>query len=125
MLQLVVPDYQTHRIGFEPKDERAQRAVRGTGWKDETPKHYQELKLALRTIATKPGREAALCRRRRTFGWRLTVGFARSQHSPALEWQRKIPENTSLRSNASAGGTPAGRLSCDLTHSLFDILRGP
>jgi hypothetical protein len=57
MLQLLVPDYQTHRIGFEPKDERAQRAVQGTGWKDETPKHYAELNLALRTIATKLGRE--------------------------------------------------------------------
>ncbi|MFS8070928.1 MAG: hypothetical protein ACMG6S_31560 [Byssovorax sp.] len=57
MLQLVVPDYQTHRIGFEPKDERAQGAVQGTGWKDETPKHYAELNLALRTIATKLGRE--------------------------------------------------------------------
>jgi len=57
MLQLVVPDYQTHRIGFEPKDEQAQRAVQATGWKDETPRHHAELNLALRTVATKLGRD--------------------------------------------------------------------
>jgi hypothetical protein len=56
MLRLIVPDYQTHRLGFEPKDEQAQRAVQGTRWKNETPKHYAELNLALRTIATKLGR---------------------------------------------------------------------
>jgi hypothetical protein len=55
MLQLVVPDYQTHRIGFEPKDEAAQRAVQGTGWKNANPK--PEMVTALRTIATKLGRD--------------------------------------------------------------------
>lgn len=55
MLRLIVPDYQTHRLGFEPKDDRAQRAVQGTGWKSKTPN--QELILARRTIATKLGRE--------------------------------------------------------------------
>jgi hypothetical protein len=57
MLQLLVPDCQTHRIGFEPRDEPAQRAVQGTGWKDETPRRHADLSLALRTIATKLGRE--------------------------------------------------------------------
>jgi hypothetical protein len=45
MLQLVVPDYQTHRIGFEPKDEAAQRAVQGTGWKNANPKPEMVLRL--------------------------------------------------------------------------------
>jgi len=55
MLQLVVPDYQTHRLGFEPKNEDAQRAVRGTGWKrDPQP---DDVRLALRTIATALGRD--------------------------------------------------------------------
>ncbi|MFT3775107.1 MAG: hypothetical protein QM820_57910 [Minicystis sp.] len=55
MLQLIVPDYQTHRIGFEPKDEASQQGVRGTGWKNVNPK--PEMVLALRTMATKLGRE--------------------------------------------------------------------
>lgn len=53
MLKLIVPDYGTHLLGFEPKDERAQRAVQGTGWKSRTP----EMIVALRTIATKLGRD--------------------------------------------------------------------
>lgn len=54
MLQLIVPECQTHRIGFEPKDEQAQRAVQGTGWKQKRPS--PEFITALRTIATKLGR---------------------------------------------------------------------
>lgn len=57
MLRLLVPDYQTHRLGFEPKDGQAQRAVQGTGWKSAKPS--AELVTALRTIATKLGREDA------------------------------------------------------------------
>ncbi len=54
MLQLIVPECQTHRIGFEPKDEQAQRAVQGTGWKQKRPS--PEFITTLRTIATKLGR---------------------------------------------------------------------
>ncbi len=54
MLQLVVPECQTHRIGFEPKDEQAQRAVQGTGWKQKPASC--EFRETLRTIATRLGR---------------------------------------------------------------------
>ena len=57
MLQLLVPDCQTQMIGFEPKDEQAQRAVQGTGWKSSDPRHQADLTTAWRTIATKLGRE--------------------------------------------------------------------
>jgi len=57
MLQLVVPDYQTHRLGFEPKDAQAQRALQGTGWKSKDPKTQADRVTALRTIATKLGRK--------------------------------------------------------------------
>lgn len=57
MLQLVDPAYQTHRIGFEPKDEQAQKAIQGSRWKDDSPRHHAERTLALRTIATKLARE--------------------------------------------------------------------
>ena len=57
MLQLVVPDYQTHRLGFEPKDAQAQRALQGTGWKSKDPKSQADRATALRTIATKLGRK--------------------------------------------------------------------
>jgi hypothetical protein len=57
MLQLVVPDYQTHRLGFEPKDAQAQRALQGTGWKSKDPKTHADRATALRTIATKLGRK--------------------------------------------------------------------
>lgn len=54
MLQLVVPECQTQRIGFEPKNEQAQRAVHGSGWKQKRPS--AEFITTLRTIATKLGR---------------------------------------------------------------------
>jgi hypothetical protein len=57
MLQLIVPDYQTHRLGFEPKDPQAQRALQGTGWKSKDPKSQADRATALRTIATKLGRK--------------------------------------------------------------------
>jgi hypothetical protein len=57
MLQLIVPDYQTHRLGFEPKDAQAQRALQGTGWKSKDPRSQADRATALRTIATKLGRK--------------------------------------------------------------------
>jgi hypothetical protein len=57
MLQLVVPDYQTHRLGFDPKDAQAQNALQGTGWKSADPKSHADRATALRTIATKLGRK--------------------------------------------------------------------
>lgn len=59
MLQLVVPDYQTHRLGFEPKDPQAQAALQGTGWKNKSkdPKAQFDRTMALRVIATKLGRK--------------------------------------------------------------------
>jgi hypothetical protein len=59
MLRLVVPDYQTHLLGFEPKDPQAQAALQGTGWKNKSkdPKAQFDRTMALRTIATKLGRK--------------------------------------------------------------------
>lgn len=57
MLQLIVPDYQTHHLGFEPKDPKVQRALQGTGWKSKDPKSQADRATALRTIATKLGRK--------------------------------------------------------------------
>lgn len=53
MLRLIAPEYQSHRLGVEPRDEAAQRAVRGTGWKSADPRVTD----MLRTIATKLGRD--------------------------------------------------------------------
>ena len=57
MLRLIVPDCQTHRLGFDPKDPQAQRALQGTGWKSNDPKSHADRATALRTIATKLGRK--------------------------------------------------------------------
>jgi len=38
MLRPLVPDYQTQRVGFEPSNPDAQRAVRGPRWKSTEPR---------------------------------------------------------------------------------------
>lgn len=57
MLRLVVDDCQTHRVGFEPRDEAAQRALRGPRWKSTEPRDQADVTTLLRTIATKLGRD--------------------------------------------------------------------
>lgn len=53
MLRLLVPDYQTQRVGFEPSNRDAQRAIRGPRWKSTEPRDQRDLTELFRTIATK------------------------------------------------------------------------
>ena len=57
MLRLVVADYQTHRLGFEPRDEAAQRGLRGSRWKSTETRDQADVTTLLRSIATKLGRD--------------------------------------------------------------------
>lgn len=51
MLQLVEPSCQTHRVDFEPANERARRVMNGNLWKNK--KNRRELVALRQTIATK------------------------------------------------------------------------
>ncbi|MDO9019244.1 MAG: hypothetical protein Q8S73_26020 [Deltaproteobacteria bacterium] len=57
MLRLVVDDYQTHQLGFEPRDEAAQRGLRGSRWKSTETRDHADVTTLLRSIATKLGRD--------------------------------------------------------------------
>jgi hypothetical protein len=53
MLLLIDPHTQTHRIEFEPQNERAARAMQGSKWKSRSPRDRQKLIDLWETIATK------------------------------------------------------------------------
>ena len=53
MLQIIVQNTQTHRIEFEPQNNKAAIAMHGNRWKSRQPRDHQKLVDLYRIIATK------------------------------------------------------------------------
>ncbi len=56
MLRVLDTRCQTHHLDFEPKNEQAQRAIRGPRWKSTNPRDNADLTTLWATIATKLAR---------------------------------------------------------------------